>query len=101
MLLKVASQVPKGPIYALWQKTLGANALELITGVERLYFRYGAWHPDHGGVIGYFDAEHLPDDAQVLLLSILVNVSVFDDQAETTNESVSFSMSFSVPLSGN
>ena len=89
------------PIYALWQKTLGANALELITGIERLYFRYGAWHPDHGGVIGYFDAEHLPDDAQVLLLSILVNVSVFDDQAETTNESVSFSMSFSVPLSGN
>jgi hypothetical protein len=52
-------------------------------------------------VIGYFDAEHLPDDAQVLLLSILVNVSVFDDRAETTNESVSFSMSFSAPLSGN
>jgi hypothetical protein len=89
------------PIHALWQKPLGANALELITGVERLYFRYGAWHPDHGGAIGYFDAEHLPDDAQVLLLSILVNVSAFDDQAETTNESVSFSMSFSVPLSGN
>ena len=89
------------PIYALWQKALGANALELITGVERLYFRHGAWHPDHGGVIGYFDAEHLPDDAQVLLLSILVNVSVIDDQTETTNESVSFSMSFSVPLSRN
>ena len=52
-------------------------------------------------MIGYFDAEHLPDDAQVLLLSILVNVSVIDDQAEATNESVSFSMSFSVPLSGN
>ena len=86
------------PVYALWQKTLSGNALELVTGVERLYLRYGAWRADHGGEIGYFDADNLPLDARVVLLAILVNVSVVDDLGHTTEGPGSFSMAFSVPL---
>ena len=86
------------PVYALWQKTWGGHALELVTGVERLHLRYGAWHSDDGGKIGYFDDEKLPADARVVLLSILVNVSVVDQSGPTTDEPGSFSMAFSVPL---
>ena len=69
-----------------------------MTGVERLHLRYGAWHSDDGGKIGYFDADKLPPDARVVLLSILVNVSVVDDLGHTTEGPGSFSMAFSVPL---
>jgi hypothetical protein len=86
------------PVYALWQKTLSGNALELVTGVERLYLRYGAWRADHGGEIGYFDADNLPLDARVVLLAILVNVSVVDDLGHKAEGPGSFSMAFSVPL---
>ena len=86
------------PVYALWQKTLSGNALELVTGVERLYLRYGAWRADHGGEIGYFDAHNLPLDARVVLLAILVNVSVVDDLGHKAEGPGSFSMAFSVPL---
>ncbi len=66
--------------------------------MERLHLRYGAWHSDDGGKIGYFGADKLPPDARVVLLSILVNVSVVDQSGSTTDEPGSFSMAFSVPL---
>ena len=54
----------------LWQKPAGGSALEMVTGVDGLRFRYGAWRSGGGGQIGYFDAAHLPTDARVVLLSI-------------------------------
>lgn len=52
------------------------NALELVSGVERLILRYGAWRGgDEGnqrGLMGYFDPPHLPQDGRVVVL--LVNL---------------------------
>ena len=87
------------PVYALWQKTLSGNALELVTGVQRLHMRYGAWRRGHGGQMGYFDADSLPLDARIVLLSILLNMTVFDDSGHATDEPESFAMSLAVPLS--
>ena len=67
---------PERKIFALWQKPVFGNALELVSGVERLTLRYGAWRGgDEGnqsGLMGNFDAPHLPQDARVLVL--LVNL---------------------------
>ena len=60
--------------------------------------RYGAWRADHGGEIGYFDADNLPLDSRVVLLAILVNVLVVDDLSHPTEEPGSFFMAFSGPL---
>jgi hypothetical protein len=66
------SRVSAGPLqtYGLWQKTAQGNALELVTGIDGLRFRYGAWRGGGGEQIGYFDPGHLPSDARVVLLSI-------------------------------
>lgn len=66
------SRVSAGPLqtYGLWQKTAQGNALELVTGIDGLRFRYGAWRGGGGGHIGYFDPGHLPSDARLVLLSM-------------------------------
>lgn len=67
---------PERKIFALWQKPVFGNALELVSGVERLTLRYGAWRGGDEGnqssLMGYFDAPHLPQDARVVVL--LVNL---------------------------
>jgi hypothetical protein len=55
--------------YGLWQKPARGNALELVTGIDGLRFRYGAWRGGRGGHMGYFDPDRLPSDARVVLLS--------------------------------
>ena len=57
-------------VWGLWQKSAVGNPLELVTGVEDLQLRYGAWRSHGGGQMGYFDAAHLPVDARVVLLSV-------------------------------
>ena len=70
------TSTPERRVFALWQKPLFGNALELVTGVERLALRYGAWRSGvadvvaHGVQIGYFDAANLPQDARVALLQV-------------------------------
>ena len=55
-------------MFALWQKAFGSDALELITGVDRMVLKYGASRSDYGGQIGYFDAYALPVGAEVVLV---------------------------------
>ena len=70
------TSTPERRVFALWQKPLFGNALELVTGVERLALRYGAWQTGdadalgHGAQIGYYDPQSLPQDARVALLSV-------------------------------
>ncbi len=66
------SRVSTGPLqtYGLWQKPARGNALELVTGIDGLRFRYGAWRKGGGGHMGYFDPDQLPSDARVVLLSL-------------------------------
>ncbi|NCF44172.1 MAG: hypothetical protein GWP70_05045 [Proteobacteria bacterium] len=68
---------PQRQVFALWRKTQGGVATELLTGVARLRLRYGAWRDQNGGQVGYFDAATLPVDARVLLL--LVNMQIAAD----------------------
>ena len=61
-------------VFALWQKPVFGKALELVTGVERLTLRYGAWEGvgdvTQGDLMGYFDPPNLPQDAHVVLLLV-------------------------------
>lgn len=65
--------------WGLWQKPAQGNALELVTGIEGLRFRYGAWRSNGRGQMGYFDAAHLPVDARVVLLSIRFFLSMVQE----------------------
>ena len=76
------TSTPERRVFALWQKPLFGNALELVTGVERLTLRYGAWRSGvadgvgHGVQIGYFDAANLPQDARVALLQVSLYLAI-------------------------
>ena len=63
----------------MWQKPVFGNALKLVTGVQRMILRYGAWRTgeDAGQVdfMGYFDAPDLPQDARVVLLLVTLYVA--------------------------
>ena len=73
------TSTPQRRVFALWQKPVFGNALELVTGVQRMILRYGAWRTgeDAGQVdfMGYFDAPDLPQDARVVLLLVTLYVA--------------------------
>lgn len=71
---RVVSADSDSEVYALWQKTVGGRAMELMTGVHQLQARYGAWTDQHGGQMGYFDGDALPADAQVVLLLLRISL---------------------------
>lgn len=85
----------RAKVYALWQKPLNGNAIELVSGVNRLALGYGAWRADGGGQIGYFNADQLPVDAEVMLLSVHLTIApaIF---APLSNEQV---IRLAIPLS--
>ena len=68
------TSTPERRVFALWQKPVFGNALELVTGVQRMTLRYGAWRTGEGAgeaeLMGYFDAPDLPQDARVVLLLV-------------------------------
>ena len=68
--------------YGLWQKPVRGNALELVTGVQRLHFRYGAIRTGGSGQMGYFDRARLPTDARVVLLAVRFFLRVEREHSE-------------------